>query len=51
MPLIDPARVVQNVIGLFVILAIFFMVYSKMDKEQLRRTIGAIKRLFGRKEE
>jgi len=51
MPLIDPARIINNLTALGVILGIGFMIYSKMDKERVKETIEGIKNLFGSKEE
>jgi len=51
MPLINLTRVTNNLVALAIILGIGIMIYAKMDKEQLRRTIEAIKGLFKRKEE
>lgn len=51
MPLIDPSRVFNNLIALGVIAWIFFMIYSKMDKERVRSTIDGLKNLFGGKKE
>ena len=51
MALIDPTRILNNLIALAVVLAIFFMIYSKMDKEKVKDTIERIKNLFGKKED
>ncbi len=50
MSLLDASRVLQNLIGLGVIFAIGFMIYSKMDKAQVRHLIDSIKGMFGKKE-
>ncbi len=51
MSIIDPVRVLNNLIALGVIAGIGFMIWSKMDKEKTRNTIGNIKKLFGGKKE
>ena len=51
MPLIDPTRILNNLIALAAVGAIFFMIWSKMDKEKTRDTIEGIKKLFGGKKE
>jgi len=51
MPLINPTRIINNLIVLGVVTWIFFMVYTKMDKEKIRETIDGIKNMFGKKEE
>lgn len=51
MPLIDPTRIINNLIVLGVLGGIFFLIYSKLDKEQVKNVIDGIKRLFGKKEE
>lgn len=51
MSLIDPTRIVNNFIALGVIAWIFFMIYSKMDKEKTKDTINKLKNLFGREKE
>ena len=50
MPLLDASKVLQSLIALAVIVWVFFMIYSKMDKERVRDTIERIKGLFGGKE-
>ncbi len=47
MSLIDPTRIMNNLIVLGVLFAIGFMVYSKMDREKVKATIDGIKKLFG----
>ena len=51
MPLIDTTRIINNLIVLAVLFGIGFMIYSKMDKEQVKATMEGIKRLFSGKEE
>lgn len=51
MSLINPTRVVNNLVVLGILLGVGFMIYSKMDKEKVKSTIEGIKKLFGRKEE
>ena len=51
MPLIDPARIFNNLIVLGVLGWIFFMIYLKLDKEKVKSTMEGIKGLFSRKEE
>ena len=51
MPLIDGSRVMNNVIVLGVLAWVFFMIYSKMDKAQVKTLIDNIKGMFSRKEE
>ncbi len=51
MPLIDASRVVNNLIVVAIIGFIFFMIYTKADKEKARGTIEGIKNLFGGKKE
>jgi len=51
MPLIDPTRIMNNIIALGVIAWIFFMIYSKMDKEKVKDTIERLKNLFGGKKD
>lgn len=51
MPLLNPSRIINNLTALGVILAIGFMIYSKMDKEKVRDTIDKLKGLFGGKKE
>ena len=51
MTLIDPTRIINNLVVLGVLAWIFFMIYSAMDKEKVKSTIESIKGLFGRKEE
>ena len=51
MPLIDPTRIVNNLIVLGILGGIFFLIYSKLDKEQVRNLIDGIKRMFGKKDD
>ena len=51
MPLLDATRVFNNLIALGVIGWIFFMIYSKMDKEKVKDTMERLKGLFGGKKE
>ena len=51
MPLLDPARIFNNLVALGVILGIFFMIYSKLDKARVKDTIERLKGLFGGKKE
>ena len=51
MPLIDPSRIINNLIVLGVLLGIGFMIYSRMDKEKVKATVASLKNLFGSKEE
>ncbi len=47
MALIDPSRILNNLIVLAALLGIGFLVYSKMDKEKVKSTIDGFKKLFG----
>ncbi len=51
MSLIDITRVGNNLVALVIIAGIAFMIWSKMDKNETKRTIDAIKGLFGGKKE
>ena len=51
MPLLDPARILNNLIALGVVGWIFFMIYSKMDKGKVKDTMERLKGLFGGKKE
>ena len=51
MPLLSMSRVGNNLIALAVLAWVFFMIYSKMDKQKTRDTIDKIKGLFGGKKE
>ncbi|KKN11192.1 hypothetical protein LCGC14_1028960 [marine sediment metagenome] len=51
MALLSISRIGNNLIGLGVIAWVFFMIYSKMDKEKLRSTMDGLKKLFGGKKE
>jgi len=51
MPLIDPTRIINNLIVLGVLLGIGFMVYSRMDKARVKDTIEKLRGLFGGKKE
>jgi len=51
MPLIDPTRILSNLLVLGILLWIGFMVYNKMDKTQVHNTIEKIKGWIGNKEE
>ena len=51
MPLLSLSRVTNNLIALGVVAWIFFMVYSKMDKEKVKDTMDKLKGLFGGKKE
>ncbi len=51
MPLMSLSRVGNNLIALGVIIWIFFMIYSKMDKARVKDTMNRLKGLFGGKKE
>lgn len=51
MPILDISRVGNNLIAFGILAGIFFMIWSKMDKEKTRHTIEGIKKLFGGKKE
>lgn len=51
MSLIDPARIMNNLIALGIIAWVFFMIYSKMDKARVKDTVDRLKNLFGGKKE
>lgn len=51
MPILDISRVGNNLIAFGILAGIFFMIWSKMDKEKTRHTIEGFKRLFGGKKE
>ena len=51
MSLIDPAKVVQNLIALGILFWVGFLIYSKMDREKLKSTTERLKKLFGGKDE
>ena len=51
MPLINPTIILNNLLVLGILLMIGFMIYSKMDKEQVRNAIEKIKGWIGSKEE
>ena len=51
MSLIDPIRIINNLIVLFILLGIAFIIYSKIDKDKRDAAIESLKRLFGSKEE
>ncbi len=51
MSLIDPTRVLNNLIALGAIFAIGFMIYVKMDKARVKDTIEKLKGLLGGKKE
>ena len=51
MPLINPTRIFNNLITLAILAWIFFMIYSKMDREKVKSLVGNIKGMFGKKEE
>ena len=51
MPLLNISRVGNNLIAFGVIAWIFFMIYTKMDKEKVRDTMDKLKGLFGGKKE
>jgi len=47
MPFIDPTRILNNLVVLAILLFIFIMIYSKIDKEKLKEIKEAIKGMFG----
>ena len=47
MPLLDISRVGNNLIAFGILAGIFFLIWSKMDKEKTRHTIDGFKKLFG----
>ena len=51
MPLINPTRILDNLLVLGIILWIGFMIYSKMDKTQVHNAIERIKGWIGNKGE
>jgi len=51
MPLLDPTRIINNIIVLVILGGIFFMIWNKLDQEKVKSTIEGIKKLFGKKEE
>ena len=51
MPLIDGARILNNLIVLFVLAWVFFLIWSKMDKEKTGALMDSLKKLFGKKED
>ena len=51
MPLLDPTRILNNLIVLGILAWIFFLVWSKMDQEKTRETWNNLKNLFGGKKE
>lgn len=51
MPLIDPSRVLNNLIVFGILLWIGFLIYSKMDKAKVYSAIESLKKMFGNKEE
>ncbi len=51
MPILSLSRVGNNLIVLGILAGIFYMIYTKMDKEKTRNTIEGIKKLFGGKKE
>ncbi len=50
MTILDPSRILNNLLALGIISGVGFMIYSKMDKEQVKSLIEGIKRVFGKKE-
>lgn len=46
MSLIDPTKVLNNLIVLGVLLFIFIMIYSRIDKERLKAIRDSIKGMF-----
>ena len=51
MSIIDPTRVINNLIALFIVGWVFFLIYSKIDKERTKETWDNLKNLFGGKKE
>ena len=51
MPLIDTSRILNNLVVLAVLGWVFFMVYSKMDKDKVKALVDNIKGMFKGKEE
>ena len=51
MTLINPTRIMNNLIVLGVLGWIFFMIYTKMDKEKVKDTWEKLSNLFGGKKE
>ena len=49
MAFLDPTRIFNNLIVLFVLGWIFFLVYSKMDKERMKQMADSFKSFFGGK--
>ncbi len=47
MSLLDMSRIGNNLLALGVILAIVFMIYSKMDQAKVRNVINRLKEFFG----
>jgi len=50
MALIDPSRILNNIVALGVILGIGFLIYSQMDKQKIQSTLEGIKGMFNRGE-
>ena len=51
MSLLNITRIINNLIVLGVVGWIFFMIYTKMDKEKVKDTWERLSKLFGGKKE
>jgi len=51
MPLIDPTRVLNNLIVLGILLGLGLMIYFKMEKDKREALSEFIKKMLGSKEE
>ena len=49
MPLINASRVINNLLVLAILFGIGLLIYSKLDKNQIRHIINSIGGLFERK--
>lgn len=51
MPLINPSRIVNNVIALIIILWFAFLMWSKLDKQRVKEIFDSMSGMFRNKEE